>query len=190
MSTDTISFTDEDFQFFLTDISSAEEKHKDNSNIEYEIYSIYKYVLNGLQTIIRIFKLPENYKMVICIDEYVCRYEYNTYFNKNLFVSFHDTLRDLISLLFHFRNNYKYSKVIDCIIDNARFSKLEMRHKLMNKICNNEEFEECCVCLELNSVKTSCNHNVCRQCYIKIEPHEDSDDGEEYIPCPLCRESI
>lgn len=190
MSTDIVSFTAEELEFFLMDVSESEEKQKHNNNLENEIYVIYNYTFNGLQTAIRLFKLAENYKMIIYVDEYYCKYDCEYYNNmKCLFVSLQPTLKDMITFIFDFRKNHTYSKVTDWIIENTKIDKLESRCKLMNKICNNQDFEECCVCLEFNSVKTTCKHNICRTCYSRLEPHED-EDGGDYIPCPLCRESI
>jgi hypothetical protein len=41
-----------------------------------------------------------------------------------------------------------------------------------------EQHEECCVCFEETSQKTSCNHFVCNKCVIKM------------TLCPLCREKL
>jgi hypothetical protein len=41
-----------------------------------------------------------------------------------------------------------------------------------------EQHEECCVCFEETSQKTSCNHFVCNNCVVKLKK------------CPLCREKL
>jgi hypothetical protein len=42
-----------------------------------------------------------------------------------------------------------------------------------------EQHEECCVCFEETSQKTSCNHFVCNSCVIKLKKK-----------CPLCRSKL
>jgi hypothetical protein len=41
--------------------------------------------------------------------------------------------------------------------------------------------EDCCVCFEINIVKTKCGHNLCRSCAFKLFDKFD---------CPICREKL
>ena len=56
--------------------------------------------------------------------------------------------------------------------------------------------DECCVCQEVTSSKTECNHSLCLSCWssLKIQHHPGFYDDDEYenhmfmgVLCPLCR---
>jgi hypothetical protein len=35
-------------------------------------------------------------------------------------------------------------------------------------LCNNPVIDKCCVCYDVNSIYTTCQHNLCRICFYKI----------------------
>lgn len=106
-------------------------------------------------------------------------------------------IRDVFEfLLFHFRSEYKYSKITDKF---ELKDKIEYEEKLkfsFKRLCENKIMDTCCVCYEYNNVYTTCNHNLCRLCYekIKIVRLDESSDNiygyENIKECPMCRSRI
>jgi len=47
-------------------------------------------------------------------------------------------------------------------------------------LCKYPKTDKCCVCYDVNSLYTSCEHNLCRICYYKIDSKK----------CPVCRTNI
>ena len=47
-------------------------------------------------------------------------------------------------------------------------------------LCNHPKLDKCCVCYDVNTIYTKCDHNLCRKCYYKIDNKK----------CPVCRTSI
>jgi hypothetical protein len=65
--------------------------------------------------------------------------------------------------------------------DPTYVSQLEVatvRHSIFGEIV--DEIINCCVCLEPTTTVTSCKHNLCASCWIKIDK----------LRCPVCRRSI
>ena len=66
----------------------------------------------------------------------------------------------------------------------------------MNKLCDDDIIENCCICFEPNILLTAlCRHCVCRICFVKIEYIDDEEGGDDeegdiYKPCPICRGKI
>jgi hypothetical protein len=52
------------------------------------------------------------------------------------------------------------------------------------------EFNECCVCLEMTTTKTHCNHSLCYYCWSKLNYSESEEINEETLKCPYCRDDI
>lgn len=52
------------------------------------------------------------------------------------------------------------------------------------------DFDECCVCKEITKSKTACKHTLCRPCMFKIKPSPVEDADDEYVLCPICRETL
>ena len=46
-------------------------------------------------------------------------------------------------------------------------------------------YEECCVCYEITSTKTQCNHPLCLKCWSQIVEVREEDEFEQH--CPICR---
>lgn len=177
-------YTDDETEFLVNDIS---EKIDNNKNSDYDIYS---YILDGLSMTVSIDKLTstKHYRMILKVHPYGCDDEYCD--ETILFNECKDSIKEIVDFLFTFRNNYKYSKIIDTVVKNSEFVKREKKCMLLNKLCKNEEVENCCVCLEPNLLKTPCNHNLCRVCFDNIKYLYDDDIGDEVKKCPMCREHI
>ena len=88
-------------------------------------------------------------------------------------------------LLYDFRTQFSYSKIIDEIIYSEDKKDLEKKRMARLKLIENKTLESCCVCFEYNTVNTKCNHNVCRKCITNIIK-KNSDNPS----CPLCRQAI
>jgi hypothetical protein len=56
-------------------------------------------------------------------------------------------------------------------------------------------YSDCCVCLELTTSKTPCNHFLCFECEEKlsfdemVEDGDNDDDETLYKKCPVCRDT-
>ena len=179
-----IAYTEDETEFLVNEISERIDNNK-NSN-----YDIFNYILDGLSMTVSIDKLTSSkrYRMILKTYPYGCDDEYCD--ETILFHECKENIKEIVDFLFTFRNNYKYSKIIDTIVKNNEFVKKEKRFMLLNKLCKNEEIENCCVCLEPNLLKTTCNHNLCRVCYSNIKYLYDDEIGDEVKKCPMCREQI
>lgn len=53
-------------------------------------------------------------------------------------------------------------------------------------------YGDCCVCAELTSAITGCNHRICLRCHTGIvkEARKKNDGARDYetLPCPMCRQ--
>ena len=79
--------------------------------------------------------------------------------------------------------------------DNGFVSKKRQRKHLECSIFASDNvkfiYEQCCVCMEITSQTTYCNHSLCVRCYQQIKSVKDEDDYDIYIyPCPMCRKDI
>ena len=180
-------YTDDETEFLINEIS---ERIDDDKKRQYD-YDIYNYIIDDLPTTITIQKLfsSNRYRMLLKVSQYSpdddeCCDE------TILFNDSKDTIKEIVNLLFTFRNEYKYSKINDTVIKNSDFVRKEKKCLLMNKLCKNEEVELCCVCMELNLLKTPCKHNLCRVCYTHIDFTYDEETEDEVKKCPVCRGHI
>ncbi len=176
-------YTDDEIEFLITDII----EQVDNRKKEYDIHN---YILDELSMTVSIYKLSSvnHYRMYLKVFPYGSDDEYCD--ETILFNESKDTIKEIVNFLLKFRDNYKYSKILDTVIKNNEFVKKEKKCMLMNKICKNEEVEMCCVCMEPNLLKTPCKHNLCRVCYNKTEDTYDAEVDDEVKKCPICREHI
>lgn len=114
----------------------------------------------------------------------------NINYNKNI-----KNIEDVFRYLFNdFRNEFIYSKILDKIIFKSSKNVKEKRYITYNKLCKSKiNIEDCCVCYELNTIKTHCKHSLCRLCYNNIiETDDEDEDGDIYSmkKCPICRSNI
>jgi hypothetical protein len=52
------------------------------------------------------------------------------------------------------------------------------------------DFNECCVCLEMTSTQTKCNHYLCYKCWSNLKYTSSDNFNEETFKCPYCRDDI
>lgn len=85
-------------------------------------------------------------------------------------------------------NNYNYN--CNCIEDTEKNIELKsVDESKCEHICaeenNDEDENECVVCYDKCSTKTTCNHLICRKCTNNIYKNEGIDSK-----CPICRSNI
>ncbi len=51
-------------------------------------------------------------------------------------------------------------------------------------------FQDCCVCLDKTSTKTSCHHSLCYSCWTNLKYTVSDKFNEDTFKCPYCREDI
>jgi hypothetical protein len=96
-----------------------------------------------------------------------------------------DKIKEFIEFLYNLKFNYTYSKIVDTLIPNDFFKK-EEKKTIAKLFIKHDSVEDCCVCMEKNTVMTRCKHNVCRICSHNLIKNSKS----EHIPCPICRKCI
>lgn len=157
------------------------EKFKSNPK-----YCIYGYKFNEMLIDIKInnnktddtyyvetYSLPYHYYDMFS-DTYDDTYVDNDF---DIFKSIEDVIKFLLCDL---RQKYIYSKVFNTITLEDTV-KDDEKHMIADSIlCNNPRIDKCCVCYDVNSIYTICQHNLCRLCYYKIDIKN----------CPICREII
>lgn len=107
-----------------------------------------------------------------------------------------EEIKELLKFIYHFKDNFKYSKICDSFIHNDEFEYYEDIE--YGKFLLGHVHDECCICYDLNSVKTVCGHNLCRICFklnfkkcIEINCEYCEQDIENIsVTCPLCRECL
>ena len=95
--------------------------------------------------------------------------------------------KTITNFLFAFRTCYSYSKILDQIVDKKDIEKEEKTAVALIKFCKQEKIEKCCVCYDFNTVKTVCNHNLCRTCFQNIKIIINEEEDFKYKECPMCR---
>lgn len=88
-------------------------------------------------------------------------------------------------LLKDFRQKYKYSKILDDVVEINEIEENEKIYIAKLKLVDNKTIEKCCVCYEFNSHYTQCKHNLCRICLSNI-----AKTSKTIILCPICRAII
>ena len=97
---------------------------------------------------------------------------------------------EVIDYIYNIRKQYTYSKLLDTLILNDNFLKEERRIKSLMFI-KDETFDECCVCMEKNTVLTNCGHNLCRSCHSQILfKNKIINNKQHQFSCPMCRQCI
>ena len=87
------------------------------------------------------------------------------------------------------------ARIKDRMLSSGEAKKMECLKAFYQKYKGNEKIKlnhgECCVCYQLTKTRTSCGHQLCFTCAIKIEEDAacqvDYGDMPEY-KCPMCRE--
>jgi hypothetical protein len=94
--------------------------------------------------------------------------------------------------LFKDDGTIRYSRLTDKVYDTEESLKgSEILEKAKLTITKQKEIFLCSVCKELNRVFTSCGHNLCRYCYLKIYKNTNCcEDHCTHVLCPICREKI
>jgi hypothetical protein len=132
------------------------------------------FIKNDNKYYIEIYSMPYSYH-----DMFSTTYD-NTYINNDL--DRFDSIEDIVKfLLCDFRQNYVYSKVFDMITSTETVKDDEKNMIADSIICNNPKIDKCCVCYDVNSLYTICEHNLCRICYYNIGIN---------TKCPICRKII
>jgi len=120
---------------------------------------------------VEIYSLPYHYYDMFSDDD--------TYVDNDfdIFKSIEDVIKFLLCDL---RQKYIYSKVFNTIRLEDTLKDDEKQMIADSILCNNPRIDKCCVCYDVNSIYTICQHNLCRLCYYKIDIKK----------CPICREII
>ena len=90
------------------------------------------------------------------------------------------TMKDIFLFVYNLKYDYMYSKIIDHIESKETIKTKEQIH-LSKMLITHNILENCSVCMEPNTVLTTCNHNLCRECHIKITKNK------KHPVCPMCR---
>ena len=155
--------------------------------INWDVNCHFEYYINN-------YKLSDNIEFNIITKFFINRIllivEFNT---KDLLIdnfflndeNKHDKIKEYIKFIYDIKNNYSYSKILDCLIlkdkqdseESIMIAKMFIAH---NTITN------CCVCMEKNIVMTKCMHNLCRTCDSEILKKAKLYNGP-YVKCPMCR---
>jgi hypothetical protein len=148
-------------------------------------YCIYGYKFNDMVIDIKIKNKTDD---IYYIETYSLPYHYHDMFSHtyddtyidNDFETFKSIESAIKFLLCDLRKNYIYSKVFNIITSKDTVKDDEKQMIADCILCNNPRIDKCCVCYDVNSIYTICEHNLCRICYYKIETKK----------CPVCREII
>ena len=74
-----------------------------------------------------------------------------------------------------------YSKITDSFLSPEMFEFHEKESQALSLLFPDESrYSSCCVCHDLTSSKTKCNHTLCNECKSKLKNPT----------CPMCREDI
>lgn len=146
-------------------------------------YSIYAYKFSNtmeLDVYTRVYQKKIAIQVVFMTE---------TILNKNFILekeeNMDDKIKEFIEFLYKLKFNYMYSKIIDILILNDSFHK-EEKKTIAKLFIKHDGIDDCCVCMEKNTVLTKCMHNLCRVCLFNLDKNSKND----HIPCPLCRKCI
>jgi hypothetical protein len=159
------------------DIIKEYDKVKNRNRNKALYYNLYDYYFNDIfpNMHLSIFvthftygfnllKDPDSRFRLICYSD--------IHHNKNL----GDKISEMLVMIYNLKNDYEYSKVLDeflikkdkCEVENTHLAKLFITHQKIN---------DCVVCYDPNTVKTTCEHSLCRECLFKLTKNE----------CPMCK---
>jgi hypothetical protein len=107
------------------------------------------------------------------------------------------TLKDYESVLKHIHKDIKVMK-FDKL--NGVLTTPEYKHPkeaphiwghydLTNLPCDEEDPEECSVCLDATKTTTACGHKLCVACWSSIKKKRET-QAPSVLPCPICRDDL
>ena len=99
--------------------------------------------------------------------------------------TFEDKIKEYIKFIYNLKYNYVYSRIIDSLLPIDYINK-EEKKALARMFIKHDTIDDCCVCMEKNTVLTRCNHNLCRFCSFTITKNAKN----KHAPCPICRSCI
>lgn len=103
------------------------------------------------------------------------------------------TLKDYATVLRHIQEDIKLMKfdVLNGVLTlpdlkHPRESPhVRSQYELKNFVpCDEQNPDECCVCLEITKTTTGCGHKLCVLCWDKIKKNKSE------LPCPICRADL
>lgn len=109
------------------------------------------------------------------VVEYALTLKLSTSIKDKIFIKSCNTNKMEIVKLYNEHNKFKYRYTIN---NNQINGDINIIAKIKDMAFNNE----CCICLEEANCKTSCNHELCVQCFKKSYNTNGS--------CPMCRKDI
>lgn len=202
---------EDDILFLVNEINEQLNKPVNKGKIFSRKYSIYNLKFENMCLTVDIDKIlitrstypsqtnsfnVENicrYKIAIKTFDYSCVTNFiNIGGCTNLYTNDFETLDDAVRLLFSLKKNFKYSRLTDNLEKTEKLDYIEKKVIILNKLCDDDIIENCCICFEPNILLTSkCRHCVCRLCFVKIEYIDDDEEEDDiYKPCPICRGKI
>ena len=107
------------------------------------------------------------------------------------------TLKDYETVLKHIHNDIKVMK-FDKL--NGVLTTPEIEHpkqaphvggnrEIINIPCDEENPEECSVCLDTTKTTTPCGHKLCVSCWSSIKKKRET-QAPSVLPCPICRDDL
>ena len=107
------------------------------------------------------------------------------------------TLKDYESVLKHIHNDIKVMKfdklngvLTTPEIEHPKQTPYVSRHtESINLPCDEENPEECSVCLDTTKTTTPCGHKLCVSCWSSITKKRET-QAPCVLPCPICRDDL
>ena len=94
-----------------------------------------------------------------------------------------EKIKEYIHYVYNLTYNYNYGRILDSLVIKALQEK-EEKKALAKIFIKHDTIENCCACMEQNTVLTRCGHNLCRICLGKMYKNK------KHINCPLCRKCL
>jgi hypothetical protein len=137
--------------------------------------------------------LNYNVKVTFLTSEYYtddCEYDhYKEFFNFNQDCDenlpnkreiLENNLEIILDTIYKIRDEMSYSKIIDFFLPIDNISKIEELQIARDFFTKTKNIENCCVCDDMTTVKTHCNHFLCRECFNSMNKK----------CCPICRRDL
>jgi hypothetical protein len=178
----------EDARDFILDNMESKYKNFDWEENSYRpiSYNIYNYRHNDnlrLDIFTDIFKKKISVFINIFTETLITK---TYYFNQDNML---DIFCEYIEFVYNLKKNYTYSKILDTLILNDKFLNEEKKIISLTFI-KHDIIDDCCVCMDKNTVLTKCGHNLCRVCHSKILFEGNIRKKQHELSCPMCRECI